>query len=570
VKFQFVHWIATMPGYWETPEHNALTQSSQKMKSTHLRDLLKDDARNSSLFVTGPESMVADFSRQNVNQQVLQQLVALAKKQNVSGQIKKMFAGEAINTTEGRSVLHVALRAPKGTVMKDNTGADVVPGVHEVLDAIHAFSDKFRTGQWKGHTGKSLTDVICIGIGGSYLGVEFIMEGLKTDPTAAAGATGRRIHFLANVDPIDVARAVSEFDPETTLAVVISKTFTTAETMLNARTIKDWLLATLKDPVAVSKHVVAVSTNHEATKQFGIDPNNVFGFWDWVGGRFSACSAVGVLPLALQYGFPVVQQFLDGCRTMDEHFLNNCETPEKNLPMMMGLMSLWNATYMNHECVAVLPYCQALHRFAAHVQQLTMESNGKAVTVDGTRLPMPAGEVYFGEPGTNGQHSFYQLIHQGRVIPAEFIGFCKSQKPVHLHGDAVSNHDELMSNFFAQPDALALGKDEKQLKTENTPAELIPHKKFDGNRPSTMLMAEKCDAHTIGMLLSLYENRTATEGFVWGVNSFDQWGVQLGKILATNIRKVFEKARQGFQAEERKALPSPTNKMLDIYLKNSA
>jgi len=398
------------------------------------------------------------------------------------------------------------------------------------------------------------------------LGVEFVFEALKTDPKAAEFAKGRRLRFLANVDPIDVKRALDGLCAETTLVIVISKTFTTAETMLNARTIKKWLISELGSEDAIAKHVVACSTALEKTKAFGIDSNNVFGFWDWVGGRFSVCSAVGVLPLSLQYGFETVSEFLNGANVMDKHFAS--AAPEKNLPILMGLLSVWNTTCLGYEGYAVLPYCQALVRFVAHIQQLDMESNGKRVQMDGTACPTSTGALYFGEPGTNGQHSFYQLMHQGRVIPADFIGFRVSQNPLSLAGEPVANHDELMSNFFAQPDALALGKTLEQCKAEGIPEKLCKHKEFPGDRPSLSILMPICNPYFLGMLLALYEHRTAVQGWVWGINSFDQWGVELGKVLGVNVRKFLSKAREGGADPASAGFQYATQNLLKVFLAN--
>eukprot|EP00971_Amphidinium_carterae_P259679 5152556-Amphidinium_carterae.1 len=512
---------------------------AQLMKATHLKQLLSNDARNEAMMVEGC-GVILDYCRQKVTSETMEILTTLASAAGLDDKKAAMFKGDRINATEGRSVLHVALRMPKSKSLEVD-GKNVVQEVWSVLDAMKAFSDKVRAGEWIGHTGKALTDVVCIGIGGSYLGVECVFEALKTDPQAAEKAKGRNLRFLANVDPIDVRRALSGLSAETTLVVVISKTFTTAETMLNARTVKEWLIKELGSEACVAKHVVACSTAMEKTKAFGIDPANVFGFWDWVGGRFSVCSAVGVLPLSLQYGFEVVNAFLEGAHAMDEHF--RTAPAKENLPVLMGLLSVWNASCLGYEACAPLPYCQALVRFVAHLQQLDMESNGKRVQMDGNVCQVNTGAMYFGEPGTNGQHSFYQLMHQGRVIPAEFIGFKTSQNPVQLDGEPVSNHDELMSNFFAQPDALALGKTEEQLRAEGVPEKLIPHKTFPGDRPSLSLLLPVCDAKALGSLLALYEHRTAVQGWVWNINSFDQWGVELGKVLAKEVRTCFTKAR---------------------------
>lgn len=537
-----------------------LKGSAQDLKSTHLRELLKDEARCDGMMVEA-EGICLDYCRQKVTKECMSQLFDLAKAAGVDDKKKALFAGEKINETEGRAVLHVALRAPKEEVINVD-GKNVVPDVHSVLDAIKAFCDKVRSGSFVGYTGKKLTDVLCIGIGGSYLGVEFVHEALRTDPAASSAAEGRSLRFLANVDPIDVKRALTGLKAETTLVVVISKTFTTAETMLNARTVKDWLLKELKSEEAIAKHVIACSTALDKTKAFGIDSANVFGFWDWVGGRFSVCSAVGVVPLSLQYGFDVVKKFLDGARAMDLHFKD--APMEKNLPTLLGLLAVWNASCMGYEGCAVLPYCQALVRFVAHIQQLDMESNGKRVQMDGKECSVPTGAIYFGEPGTNGQHSFYQLMHQGRVIPADFIGFKVSQNPISLDGEPVSNHDELMSNFFAQPDALALGKTAEELKAEGVAEKLVAHKVFTGDRPSNSLLLPICDPYNLGLLLSLYEHRTAVQGWVWNVNSFDQWGVELGKVLGVKVRKYLSQARAG--GGDATGFQKPTQKLMSAML----
>jgi glucose-6-phosphate isomerase len=536
-----------------------LLESAKAAKSTHLRDLLRDDARCSSMMVEA-EGVILDYCRQKVTADVMGQLFALSRAMDVEGKAKAMFSGGKINETEKRAVGHVALRAPKGASIEVD-GKDVVPEVHAVLDSMASFSSKVRKGEFVGFTGKPLTDVVCIGIGGSYLGVEFVFEALKTDAAAAEAAKGRQLRFLANVDPIDVKRALQGLNAETTLVIVISKTFTTAETMLNARTVKAWLIKELGSEAAIAKHVVACSTALEKTKAFGIDSANVFGFWDWVGGRFSVCSAVGVLPLSLQYGFGIVREFLDGAHAMDKHF--STAPLEQNLPVLLGLLTVWNATCLGYEGYAVLPYCQALVRFVAHIQQLDMESNGKRVQMDGTVCPTSTGAIYFGEPGTNGQHSFYQLMHQGRTIPADFIGFMVSQQPISVAGEPVANHDELMSNFFAQPDALAMGKTEEEVRAEGVPENLVTHKAFPGDRPSNSILMPACNPRYMGVLLSLYEHRTAVQGWVWGINSFDQWGVQLGKVLATEVRSQIAGARKGAAIGN---LPGPTRALLSTYV----
>ena len=466
----------------------------------------------------------------------------------------------------------MALRSAKTDTFYDG-GVNVVPEVHAVLDKIRIFSEAVRNGSYTGFTGKRLLDVVAIGIGGSFLGPAFVHTGLETDPTAQAASACRSLSFLANVDPEDVSRALKGKNPETTLVVVVSKTFTTAETMLNARTVRSWLSQSLGE-AAVSKHMVAVSTNLEAVAAFGLDPGNAFAFWDWVGGRYSVCSAAGILPLALQYGFPMTERFLAGARSVDRHFAS--APLKENLPVVMGLLGVWNTSFLRCTATAILPYCQALSKLAPHMQQVGMESNGKGVDVDGRRLNFEAGEVVFGEPGTNGQHSFYQLIHQGRIVPCEFVGAAVGQQAVYLDGEAVSNHDgaslaylscsascflarvshtlcraELMANFFAQADALAYGRSAEELRAEGCPESLVPHKTFHGNRPSLSLLVPTVSAYEIGQLLALYEHKVAVQGFVWGVNSFDQWGVELGKVLAGKVRKTMSAVRKaGERAED--------------------
>lgn len=522
----------------ETQPWNDLKGHVEDIKRTHLRELMADAERCRSMMVEF-DNILLDYSRQRATLDTIDKLLALAEAASLKQKIDRMYNGERINSTENRTVLHVALRAPRDAVICSD-GKNVVPDVWNVLDKIKEFSERVRSGSWVGATGKVLKDVIAVGIGGSFLGPLFVHTALQTDPEASEHARGRQLRFLANVDPIDVARNISGLDPETTLVVVVSKTFTTAETMLNARTLREWISAAL-GPSAVAKHMVAVSTNLPLVEKFGIDPNNAFAFWDWVGGRYSVCSAVGVLPLSLQYGFPIVEKFLKGAQSIDQHF--HTAPFDKNIPVLLGLLSVWNVSFLGYPARAILPYSQALEKFAPHIQQVSMESNGKGVSIDGVPLPFEAGEIDFGEPGTNGQHSFYQLIHQGRVIPCDFIGIVKSQQPVYLKGEVVSNHDELMSNFFAQPDALAYGKTPEQLQTENVAHHLIPHKTFTGNRPSLSLLLPSLTAYNIGQLLAIYEHRVAVQGFIWGINSFDQWGVELGKSLATQVRKQLHASR---------------------------
>ncbi|XP_015575441.1 glucose-6-phosphate isomerase, cytosolic isoform X2 [Ricinus communis] len=531
----------------------------EDIKKTHLRNLLGDTERCKSMLVEF-DGIMLDYSRQTATIDTLDKLYNLAEAAHLKEKIHRMFNGERINSTENRSVLHVALRAPRDAIVNSD-GKNVVPDVWNVLDKIKEFSERVRNGSWVGATGKPLTDVIAIGIGGSFLGPLFVHTALQTDPEASKSAKGRQLRFLANVDPIDVARNIAGLSPETTLVVVVSKTFTTAETMLNARTLRAWISREL-GPSAVAKHMVAVSTNLTLVEKFGIDPNNAFAFWDWVGGRYSVCSAVGVLPLSLQYGFSIVEKFLKGASSIDQHF--SSAPFEKNIPVLLGLLSVWNVSVLGYPARAILPYSQALEKLAPHIQQVSMESNGKGVSMDGVPLPFETGEIDFGEPGTNGQHSFYQLIHQGRVIPCDFIGVVKSQQPVYLEGEVVNNHDELMSNFFAQPDALAYGKTAEQLQKENVPQHLIPHKTFSGNRPSVSILLSSLDAYKIGQLLAIYEHRVAVQGFVWGINSFDQWGVELGKSLATQVRKQLNASRT--KGEPVEGFNFSTTTMLTRYL----
>ncbi|KAJ6322069.1 hypothetical protein OIU77_012033 [Salix suchowensis] len=558
----------------ETQPWKDLKSHVEDIKKTHLRELLSDTDRCKSMMVDF-DGITLDYSRQRATPGTMDKLYNLAETAHLKEKINRMFNGERINSTENRSVLHVALRAPRDAVMQSD-GKNVVPDVWNVLDKIKDFSERVRNGSWVGATGKALTDVISVGIGGSFLGPLFVHTALQTDPEASKCATGRQLRFLANVDPIDVARNIAGLKPETTLVLVVSKTFTTAETMLNARTLRAWISKEL-GPSAVAKHMVAISTNLTLVEKFGIDPNNAFAFWDWVGGRYSVCSAVGVLPLSIQYGFTVVEKYVDkkflffysrflkGASSIDQHFYS---TPfEKNLPVLLGILSVWNVSFFGYPASAILPYSQALEKFAPHIQQVSMESNGKGVSIDGKPLPFETGEIDFGEPGTNGQHSFYQLIHQGRVVPCDFIGIVKSQQPVYLEGEVVNNHDELMSNFFAQPDALAYGKTPEELLKENVLQHLVPHKTFSGNRPSLSLLLPSLDAYKIGQLLAIYEHRVAVQGFIWGINSFDQWGVELGKSLATQVRKQLHASR--VKGESAEGFNFSTTTMLTKYLKES-
>jgi len=551
----------------ETAAWEALKGHIDTIKDLHLRNLLQDGDRSAALR-TNFNGINLDYSRQRVLPQTMDLLYDLAAAAELEEKRAKMFSGEHINSTENRAVGHFALRSPReaGYIID---GVDASAEVNDVLDKIYDFATKVRDGSWLGSTGKNLTTVISIGIGGSYLGPEFVFEALKTDKIAAAAASGRKLKFLANVDPVDVARATEGEDPESTLVLIVSKTFTTAETMLNARTLKDWLIRGIPsvDPAVVAeKHIAAVSTAADLVSQFGISTDNMFGFWDWVGGRFSVCSAVGMCPLSIHYGPEVMKEFLRGAYEMDQHY--QTAPLNQNIPVIMGLLGVWNSSFLGYSTRALLPYSQALLRFPAHIQQVDMESNGKRVTLEGSVLPFETGEIDFGEPGTNGQHSFYQLMHQGRVIPSDFIGFCENPQPIFLDGEPVSNHDELMSNFFAQPDALACGKDTEELKEEGVPESLRTHKEFTGNRPSLSLLFPRLDAYYCGQLLVIYEHRTAVQGHIWGINSFDQWGVQLGKVLATKIRTQMQTSRAAPDTPLEGFNPS-TSYLLDAYLSYS-
>ena len=456
--------------------------------------------------------------------------------------------------------MHVALRASKSDSYTVD-GENVVPAVHKVIDKIDAFAQKLRSGQWKGATGKPITAVVAIGIGGSYLGANFVYEAMRTDKSAAKEAEGRELRFLANVDPVGVTRAIEGLKPETTLAIVISKTFTTRETMLNARTIRRWFVSELGEQ-SVAQHMVACSTNLKDVKAFGINPDNAFEFWDWVGGRYSVTSAVGLLPLTLHFGSAQVGRFLAGCRSIDQHFLS--APMEKNLPMLMGLLGVWNNNFLGYHSRALACYSEAMLKLAPHIQQVDMESNGKHVTLDGQVVNFATGEVNFGEPGTNSQHSFFQLFHQGQVVPVDFIGFMASQQPMDASDEEVANHDELMANFFAQPDALATGKTEEELKADGVAANVIPHRVMPGNRPSNVLLLPHLTAYEIGQILALYEHRTVVEGFVWNIDSFDQWGVELGKKLADKVRKQLVASRK--KGEHVQGFNPSTDHLLSRYL----
>jgi glucose-6-phosphate isomerase len=499
----------------------ALGAHHDKISNVPLRTLFSDDPQRATRFTIEAAGLFLDYSKNRITEETRKLLLQLAEESGLKERRDAMFRGEKINITEKRAVLHVALRAPKGeTIVVD--GEDVVPGVHEVLDKMSAFSDRVRSGAWKGHTGKRIRNVINIGIGGSDLGPVMAYEALKyySDRSMV-------FRFVSNVDGTDFAEAVIDLDPAETLFIISSKTFTTLETMTNAHTARDWALKGLGDEKAVAKHFVAVSTNDKEVTKFGIDTANMFGFWDWVGGRYSMDSAIG-LSTMLAIGPENFRAMLDGFHQMDEHF--RTAPLESNLPVILGLLTVWYTDFFDAQTMAVLPYEQYLKRFPAYLQQLTMESNGKHVTLDGERVSYDTGPIYWGEPGTNGQHSFYQLIHQGtRLIPCDFIGFEKTLNPLGRH------HDMLLANVFAQAEALAFGKTPEQVKAEGTPDWLVPHRVFEGNRPSNVLLAEKLTPETLGKLVALYEHSVFTQGTVWQIDSFDQWGVELGKVLAQKI-----------------------------------
>ena len=499
----------------------ALEYHHTKMRDVHLRSLFAGDPDRGQHFTAEGAGLFLDYSKNRITGETIGLLLQLADESELRQRIEAMFSGEKINVTEGRAVLHVALRAAKGQSIKVD-GKDVVPEVHAVLDRMASFSTKIRTGAWKGHTGRQIRNVINIGIGGSDLGPVMAYEALKHYSERAL-----QFRFVSNVDGTDFAEATRDLDPAETLFIVSSKTFTTLETMTNAQTARAWCLNTLNDEKAVARHFVAVSTNQEEVSKFGIDPANMFGFWDWVGGRYSMDSAIG-LSTMIAIGPDNFRAMLDGFRAMDEHFRS---TPfERNLPVLMGLLTVWYTDFLGAATVAVLPYDQYLKRFPAYLQQLTMESNGKSVTLDGRHVSYETGPVYWGEPGTNGQHSFYQLIHQGtRLIPCDLIGFGRSLNPLGDH------HDLLMSNVFAQAEALAFGKTAQQLAAEGVPEQLIPHRTFEGNRPTNVILAERLTPALLGALVALYEHSVFTQGTIWEINSFDQWGVELGKALAKRI-----------------------------------
>ncbi len=504
------------------PAWTSLAKHSTEIKNVHLRDLFAKDATRGERFTGEAAGLFLDYSKNRVTETSLKLLLQLAEECDLRGRIEAMFRGERINITENRAVLHVALRAPKNaTIMLD--GKNVLPEVHAILDRMTAFSNRVRSGEWLGHTGKRIRNIVNIGIGGSDLGPVMAYEALKHYSDRAL-----TFRFVSNVDGIDFGEATRDFNPAETLFIVSSKTFTTLETMTNAETAREWLLQGLGgDKAAVAKHFVAVSTNAEKVSAFGIDTANMFGFWDWVGGRYSMDSAIG-LSTMLAIGSDNFRSMLDGFHQMDEHF--RTAAFDRNLPVLLGLLTVWYTDFFDAQTIAVLPYEQYLKRFPAYLQQLTMESNGKHVTLDGKQVTYDTGPIFWGEPGTNGQHSFYQLIHQGtRLIPCDFIAFGHALTPLGRH------HDILLANVFAQAEALAFGKTAEQVAAEGTPEWLVPHRVFEGNRPSNVILADRLTPEVLGKLVALYEHSVFTQGTIWNINSFDQWGVELGKALAQRI-----------------------------------
>lgn len=505
----------------ERPAWKALEAHYQSMQNRHLRQLFADDPERGERFAVEAAGVYLDYSKNRITDETIRLLVQLADECGLRDRIEAMFNGEKINVTERRAVLHTALRAPQGQSIVVN-GQDVVPQVHAVLDKMADFSSRVRRGEWKGCTGKPVRNIINIGIGGSELGPVMAYEALRY-----YSRRDLTFRFISNIDGTDFVEAMHGLDAEETLFIISSKSFVTLETMTNASTARDWVLKTLQHPGAISRHFVAVSTNVGKVVKFGIDAENVFGFWDWVGGRYSMDSAIG-LSTMIAIGPENFRAMLDGFHQMDEHF--RTAPFERNLPALMGLLGLWYNNFFDAQTVAVLPYERYLKRFPAYLQQLTMESNGKHVTLDGAEVVCQTGPIYWGEPGTNGQHSFYQLIHQGtKLIPCNFIGFSQPLNPLGRH------HDLLMANLFAQAEALAFGKTPREVSAEGIPARLVPHRTFEGNRPSSTILLERLTPAALGKLVALYEHSVFTQGTIWKIDSFDQWGVELGKALAARI-----------------------------------
>jgi glucose-6-phosphate isomerase len=541
--------MTAAPALSARPAWKALESHNQKVQVLTLKKLFADDPERGGRLTAEAVGIYFDFSKNRITDETIRLLIALANECGLRARIDAMFSGEKINITENRAVLHVALRAPKGaSIVVD--GENVVPQVHAVLDKMTDFANRVRSGKWTGHTGKRIRNVINIGIGGSDLGPVMAYEALKY-----YSERSMTFRFVSNVDGTDFVEATRDLDPAETLFVISSKTFTTLETMTNAHSARDWSLKGLGgDEKAVAEHFVAVSTNAEKVSEFGIDTANMFGFWDWVGGRYSMDSAIG-LSTMLAIGPENFRDMLDGFHQMDEHF--RTAPFEKNLPALLGLLAVWNNDFLGAETVAVLPYDQYFKRFPAYLQQLTMESNGKHVTLDGARVACDTGPIFWGEPGTNGQHSFYQLIHQGtRLIPCDFIAFVETLNPLGPH------HDMLLANVFAQAEALAFGKTPEEVEAEGTPDWLVPHRVFEGNRPSNTILAQRLTPAALGKLVALYEHSVFTQGTIWSIDSFDQWGVELGKVLAKRIISELESS-----GEPKLSHDSSTNSLIRRYRK---
>ncbi|MGZ6240690.1 MAG: glucose-6-phosphate isomerase [Syntrophales bacterium] len=528
------------------PAWKALAAHYRKIGSVHLRSLFVQDSRRGERLAVEGAGLYLDYSKNRITDETIKLLINLAGECNLRECIESMFEGRKVNVTENRSVLHIALRAPKSEeILVD--GVNVVPQVHAVLEKMAVFSERVRSGEWLGYTGKPVHSIVNIGIGGSDLGPVMAYEALKHYSKREL-----TFRFVSNVDGTDFEEATRDLNPEETLFIISSKTFTTLETMANAHTARAWALKALHHQGAVARHFVAVSTNADEVAKFGIDTANMFGFWDWVGGRYSMDSAIGLSTMTA-IGPENFRSMLAGFRVMDEHF--RTAPFEENLPVLMALLSVWYNNFFGAETVAVLPYDQYLKRFPAYLQQLTMESNGKRVTVKGAAVNYQTGPVYWGEPGTNGQHSFYQLIHQGtKLIPCDFIGFCRTLNPIGRH------HEVLMANLFAQTEALAFGKTEDEVRAEGTPEGLVPHRVFEGNRPTNTILAERLTPETLGKLIALYEHSVFVQGSIWQIDSFDQWGVELGKVLATRIIPELESV-----AEPRLGHDSSTNALVQRY-----
>jgi glucose-6-phosphate isomerase len=536
---------ATLP-LTQRPAWRALQAHYETVRDVHLRTLFAQDPRRGERLAAEGVGLYLDYSKHRITDETIRLLVQLAEDCGLRARIDAMFRGEAINVTENRAVLHVALRAP-GDASIVVAGENVVPQVHAVLDKMADFATRVRSGAWTGYTGKRITSVVNIGIGGSDLGPVMAYEALKD-----YSDRNMTVRFVSNVDGTDFVEATRDLDPAATLFIVSSKTFTTLETMTNARTARAWCVHALGDEQAVAKHFVAVSTNAAEVATFGIDPQNMFGFWEWVGGRYSMDSAIG-LSTMIAIGPENFRAMLAGFHAMDEHF--RTAPFERNLPVLMGLLTVWYNNFFGAQTVGVMPYDQYLKRFPAYLQQLTMESNGKHVTLDGRPVDYQTGPIYWGEPGTNGQHSFYQLIHQGtKLIPTDFIGFCQTLNPLGDH------HDLLMANLFAQTEALAFGKTAEEVRAEGTPEWLVPHRVCEGNRPTSTILAERLSPQTLGTLVALYEHSVFTQGTIWQIDSFDQWGVELGKVLATRIIPELESADEPPLAHD-----SSTNTLIRRY-----